>query len=603
MRCVRREENVMSPESQRSKFWEGLKRLLAIILLVTLALVIYRIVVLPAPDAVIVTVTADPPTVLDKLGPQTAIAIVIVLIFLLAWMFYLTISFGRRLGERGYLGPLTRDALARAERNRLEDDLREDLRSGALANEIDVTKAEFKAKYDIPKDALPPLLSPGVAINPYGEPVESYEAEWGWESGTSGGYGTTPGLLYAAAPTARSVLDKTRLTRMAGEALWEIRKTGKWTDPTGAVQDVTSEQMDWIDAVINDRFQRAYRQEQINLYRIKRAKIGEDARNYARELLPEIDVSAFGGGWLFVLEFTTIIFIVFAALALGLVGVLGADQIGTILAAIAGYVLGKSTTIRGPGGQEIVRGAEEPKALMEAITRQEEIRSLRDEDKLKLQKQVADLQSELSNVKVTVPRVIDLRFGEAENKLKEKSLAATRKDIANGAVSPDVVFEQIPAPGEETLRNTPVMLLVAAAPVPSAASPAPVTPAPAPPAPIEPAPAPPTPVPPVPVPPAPVTPAPVQPAPVEPAPAPPAPVSPVPVPPAPVTPAPVPPAPVEPAPAPPVPVQPAPVEPAPVTPSPATPAPQQPLDDIDSEFEGDEFEDDEQQENQNGQKP
>jgi hypothetical protein len=62
-------------------------------------------------------------------------------------------------------------------------------------------------------------------------------------------------------------------------------------------------------------------------------------------LLLDVDFSALRGrGPEFVLEFTAVVVIIFAALVLGVLGVLDSHQIGTLLAAIAGYVLGKATS-------------------------------------------------------------------------------------------------------------------------------------------------------------------------------------------------------------------------------------------------------------------
>ncbi len=51
-----------------------------------------------------------------------------------------------------------------------------------------------------------------------------------------------------------------------------------------------------------------------------------------------------GRGAEFVLEFTAIVVIIFAAMSLGILGILNPEQIGTLLAAIAGYVLGKASS-------------------------------------------------------------------------------------------------------------------------------------------------------------------------------------------------------------------------------------------------------------------
>lgn len=59
----------------------------------------------------------------------------------------------------------------------------------------------------------------------------------------------------------------------------------------------------------------------------------------------DVDFSALRGrGSEFVLEFTTVVVIIFAAVILGVLRVLDTQQIGTLLAAIAGYVLGRSTS-------------------------------------------------------------------------------------------------------------------------------------------------------------------------------------------------------------------------------------------------------------------
>jgi hypothetical protein len=60
-----------------------------------------------------------------------------------------------------------------------------------------------------------------------------------------------------------------------------------------------------------------------------------------------------GRGAEFVLEFTTIVVIIFATIVMGILDILQNEQIGTLLAAIAGYVLGRATTRTrsGAGGQ------------------------------------------------------------------------------------------------------------------------------------------------------------------------------------------------------------------------------------------------------------
>ncbi|WP_343896876.1 hypothetical protein [Craurococcus roseus] len=79
-------------------------------------------------------------------------------------------------------------------------------------------------------------------------------------------------------------------------------------------------------------------------YRNDLAHAEREASDALHDVL-EVDFSAIRGrGPEFILEFTTIVIIIFAATILGLGAVLDSQQIGTLLAAIAGYVLGKGVS-------------------------------------------------------------------------------------------------------------------------------------------------------------------------------------------------------------------------------------------------------------------
>jgi hypothetical protein len=62
--------------------------------------------------------------------------------------------------------------------------------------------------------------------------------------------------------------------------------------------------------------------------------------------------SVAGQGPEFVLRFTALVTIIFAVIALSILGLLDPDQAGTILAAIAGYVLGQASARAARGGSE-----------------------------------------------------------------------------------------------------------------------------------------------------------------------------------------------------------------------------------------------------------
>lgn len=83
----------------------------------------------------------------------------------------------------------------------------------------------------------------------------------------------------------------------------------------------------------------------------------EQAQTESQKALGVIDLATLRGrGPEFILQFTAVVTIVFVVLALGLVGKLDSQQAGTILAAIAGYVLGQATS----RGQARPREAPEP---------------------------------------------------------------------------------------------------------------------------------------------------------------------------------------------------------------------------------------------------
>jgi hypothetical protein len=80
-------------------------------------------------------------------------------------------------------------------------------------------------------------------------------------------------------------------------------------------------------------------------YEALRKEAERQALDRAQKKVPtSIDISLLGGGWGFLLEFSTVIVIIFSLLILGILKVLEGKEIATILAAIAGYVLGKATS-------------------------------------------------------------------------------------------------------------------------------------------------------------------------------------------------------------------------------------------------------------------
>jgi hypothetical protein len=80
-------------------------------------------------------------------------------------------------------------------------------------------------------------------------------------------------------------------------------------------------------------------------YEALRQQAEKQAAMRAEKKIPSsIDISLLGGGFAFLLEFSTVIVIIFTLLILGIQKTLEGKDIATILAAIAGYVLGKATS-------------------------------------------------------------------------------------------------------------------------------------------------------------------------------------------------------------------------------------------------------------------
>lgn len=96
-------------------------------------------------------------------------------------------------------------------------------------------------------------------------------------------------------------------------------------------------------------------------YEALRQQAEANALELAKKKIPSsIDISLLGGGWAFLLEFSTVIVIIFTLLILGILGTLEGKDISTILAAIAGYVLGKATSGTKPAEKTIRESSSVP---------------------------------------------------------------------------------------------------------------------------------------------------------------------------------------------------------------------------------------------------
>jgi hypothetical protein len=118
---------------------------------------------------------------------------------------------------------------------------------------------------------------------------------------------------------------------------------------------------------------RKWGEEEVKLYEREKRKIRDIAREKADSRIPKVmDVSLLGGGFSFILEFSTVIVIIFSIVILGVVGILEGREIATILAAIAGYVLGKATGFLPSSKEQAQPEQQKTEELNKKIKEQEE---------------------------------------------------------------------------------------------------------------------------------------------------------------------------------------------------------------------------------------
>ena len=89
---------------------------------------------------------------------------------------------------------------------------------------------------------------------------------------------------------------------------------------------------------------REWEERERQIFNQMKDEIINKAREETQKTLPKsMDVSILGTGFSFLLEFSTVIVIIFAVIIMGVLGVLTGAEIAPILAAIAGYILGKGS--------------------------------------------------------------------------------------------------------------------------------------------------------------------------------------------------------------------------------------------------------------------
>jgi hypothetical protein len=221
-----------------------------------------------------------------------AVVLVVLILCLLALLFWLLLQWSHRLDQASYLGDVYRESVQDFEYKRLASGPLEKFQTGGYQKEI-AEDSEWL------KESRKPEPPPGLIVSR------------GWGTGDGSKSPDKAGGSSDAPDAAQSAADRQA-------ELQYYRDLQEWQNKVTAEASARSRR-------------------DLNGARLR----AEERAKYATD----VDLSVLRGrGAEFVLEFTTVVVIIFAALILGVLRILGTEQIGTLLAAIAGYVLGRATT-------------------------------------------------------------------------------------------------------------------------------------------------------------------------------------------------------------------------------------------------------------------
>lgn len=257
----------------------------------------------------------------DKLLGNSLEAVIIAgaLIGVLGYLFYIQLSYSRKLDQTTYLGKVFRDSVLQFELGRLTAPFREKWDKGGYVQ--DAVMNERPPKLDGELEQLDREIG-YEKLQDLRDATMNRLLRFAWGASTA-----PPGLYSSSDYAAKSSLsEKTDdLPQMRYKNLAASFRTSL---------------KDWEDRTMMNARQ-AYQNDQYHA-RIEAEKNTENAVDTTEASLLR------GQGPKFVLEFTALIVIIFLAVILGVLGRLDSQQIGTLLAAIAGYVLGKATTSQAP---------------------------------------------------------------------------------------------------------------------------------------------------------------------------------------------------------------------------------------------------------------
>ncbi|MDK2744634.1 MAG: hypothetical protein NDI90_17175 [Nitrospira sp. BO4] len=294
--------------------------------------------------------------------PLTRILVIVPIIILMALLFAWLFKWQQQIEQSGYFGKIFQDTITDIETVRLTSPITKNWAESRYLDEIFLRRSQRGEQWvaDNPPPAIPDhLMEYVIALGrenivyeiqrlmeisptPYGSPMTQGGTSNPFRTGLPvTGYGGRLGSVTGSLPGLQSETDSSNLSQeQRNEQIKQYQK--KQQEFEQLLHEFSTKARAWVCHAGTRAW--AWYQKDIT-------EKMKEAHDQATQAL-RVDFSALRGrGPEFVLEFTALVVIIFAAVILGIVEILSGEQIGTLLAAIAGYVLGKGTSRSrsGPG--------------------------------------------------------------------------------------------------------------------------------------------------------------------------------------------------------------------------------------------------------------
>ena len=280
---------------------------------------------------------------LSSVSAPSRVGISLAVIALMGSLFFVVFYWQHRIEQSDFFSYFSTDAPKHVVVNRLSAPTLEKWDRGDYLNEIFLARSERGRNWvDLikPRPTFDATLKDTAVGLGLGWEIDAIERRLWTALVQREGGGTNP-FGSSARPSGLGGLGGSGIGRDdAGKNPEELKKAKE-------DREKVKEELSRFDGDVRDWDRLAYAQA-LDWRRVDLAAVEKLAGDRAAKLL-NVDFSALRGrGPQFVLEFTAVVVIIFSAVILGVLGVLDSNQIGTLLAAIAGYVLGKSAG-RGQG--------------------------------------------------------------------------------------------------------------------------------------------------------------------------------------------------------------------------------------------------------------